>query len=78
MIACASALTTAGATVIDAVVTHALFPEHVCRDMISAGIRSIRSTHSVPHPTNAITLDELFVDSLGSELMRADTLESSR
>jgi ribose-phosphate pyrophosphokinase len=78
MIACARALTTAGATVIDAVVTHALFPEHVCRDMISAGIRSIRSTHSVPHPTNAITLDELFVDALESELMRADALESSR
>ncbi len=78
MIACTRALATAGATAIDAVVTHALFPEHVCREMISAGIRSIRSTHSVPHSTNAITLDELFVDALENELMRADTLESSR
>lgn len=78
MIACARALTAAGATTIDAVVTHALFPERLYREMISSGIRSIRSTHSVPHSTNAIMLDDLFVDALKGELMRADTSESSR
>lgn len=50
------------------VVTHALFPEAAFSEMISAGIRSIRSTHSVPHFTNAITLDELFMDVLKGEL----------
>ncbi|MBR1151681.1 ribose-phosphate diphosphokinase [Bradyrhizobium sp. JYMT SZCCT0428] len=62
LIACARALTSAGATMIDAVVTHALFPEQLCRDVIQSGIRSIRSTHSVPHSTNAIVLDNLFID----------------
>jgi ribose-phosphate pyrophosphokinase len=53
---------------IDAVVTHALFPEDLCRDMALSGIRSIRSTHSVPHATNAISLDDLFVDALQDEM----------
>ncbi len=68
MIACAKALGSAGATMIDAVVTHALFPEDLCRDMALSGIRSIRSTHSVPHATNAISLDDLFVDALQDEM----------
>jgi ribose-phosphate pyrophosphokinase len=71
IIACAKALTAAGATAIDAIVTHALFPEAACREMISAGIGSIRSTQSVPHFTNAIALDELFVDALKGELAEA-------
>jgi len=78
MIACARALTAAGATTIDAVVTHALFPEQLCREMTSSGIRSIRSTYSVSHSTNAIALDDLFVDALKGELTRADTSESCR
>jgi ribose-phosphate pyrophosphokinase len=68
IIACANALTAAGATAIDAVVTHALFPEAACKQMTSSGIRSIRSTRSVPHSTNAIALDELFADALKGEL----------
>jgi ribose-phosphate pyrophosphokinase len=68
MIACAKALIAAGATAIDAVVTHALFPEALCGEMASSGIRSIRSTYSVPHSTNAIALDELFVDALKDEM----------
>lgn len=72
MIACAKALTAAGATTIDAVVTHALFPEQLGRDMIASGIRSIRSSHSVPHSTNAIVLDDLFVDALENEMLRAE------
>jgi ribose-phosphate pyrophosphokinase len=68
IIACAKALIAAGATAIDAVVTHALFPETLCGEMASSGIRSIRSTYSVPHSTNAIELDELFVDALKDEM----------
>jgi ribose-phosphate pyrophosphokinase len=71
IIACAKALTAAGVTAIDAAVTHALFPEAVCTQMTSSGIRSIRSTHSVPHVTNAIMLDELFTDALKGELAEA-------
>ena len=68
IVACARALTAAGATAIDVVVTHALFPEQASRDMLAAGIRSIRSTRSVPHATNAIALDDLFIDALKGEL----------
>ena len=71
IIACAKALTAAGATAIDAVVTHALFPEAACKQMASSGIRSIRSTRSVPHSTNAIALDDLFADVLKSEIAEA-------
>lgn len=70
MIACARALRAAGATFIDAVVTHALFPGELCNEMIASGIRSIRSTHSVPHSTNAIALDGLLADALRGEMMR--------
>ena len=77
MIACAKALGSAGATMIDAVVTHALFPEDLCRDMALSGIRSIRSTHSVPHVTNAISLDELLVSALRDELTTAVVPEIS-
>ena len=72
LIACAKALTAAGATAIDAIVTHALFPRSGLRRDGCAGIRSIRSTYSVPHPTNAIALDELFVDALKGELSGGD------
>jgi ribose-phosphate pyrophosphokinase len=71
IIACAEALTIAGATAIDAFVTHALFPEAACKQMTSSGIRSIRSTRSVPHFTNAIGLDELLADALKGELAEA-------
>jgi ribose-phosphate pyrophosphokinase len=68
LIACARALHSAGAATIDAIVTHALFPAALCDDMALAGIRSIRSTHSVPHPTNAIILDDLYVSALRHEM----------
>jgi len=71
LIACAKALTAAGVTAIDAVATHALFPEAAYSEMVSAGIRSIRSTQSVAHFTNAIALDELFIDALKGELSEA-------
>jgi len=68
LIACSKALHAAGATAVDAVITHALFPAEMLRDFSAAGIRSIRSTHTVPHPTNAIPLDELFAKALRGEI----------
>jgi ribose-phosphate pyrophosphokinase len=62
------ALTAMGASSIDAVVTHALFPAAMTAEFAAAGIRSIRSTDSVPHPTNAIALDEVLAASLAREL----------
>jgi ribose-phosphate pyrophosphokinase len=65
---CASALRAAGATAIDAVVTHALFSPDMADEFARAGIRSIRSTSSVPHPTNAIPLDDVLAGALRREL----------
>lgn len=78
IIACARALNAAGATTIDVVVTHALFPENAYQDMVRSGIRLIRSTHSVPHPTNAIPLDDLFVKALQVEMSSTTLPETSR
>ena len=44
LIACAKALKAAGATAIDVIVTHALFPPEMATEFADAGIRSIRST----------------------------------
>ena len=74
LMACAKALAAAGATAMDAIVTHALFPATLRHDMALAGIRSIRSTHSVPHPTNAFILDDLYVSALRSELSGKDIM----
>jgi len=68
LIACAKALSAAGAKAIDAVITHALFPQEMAIEFADAGIRSIRSTSSVPHPTNAIPLDDIFATALRSEI----------
>lgn len=77
LIACAKALKTAGATAIDAVVTHALFPPDLATEFTNAGIRSIRSTSSVPHPTNAIPLDDIFAASLRREISDAGFPETA-
>jgi ribose-phosphate pyrophosphokinase len=77
LIACAKALATAGATAVDAVMTHALFPPDMAAAFAKAGIRSIRSTSSVPHPTNAIPLDELLAAALRSELSGATFPETT-
>lgn len=68
LITCAKTLQAAGATVIDAVVTHALFPPEMIEQFAQAGIRTIRSTSSVPHPTNAIPLDGVLAEALRSEM----------
>jgi ribose-phosphate pyrophosphokinase len=69
---CARALRAAGAETIDAVVTHALFPPAMAEEFARAGIRSIRSTSSVPHPTNAIPLDGVLAGALRRELTQGD------
>jgi ribose-phosphate pyrophosphokinase len=63
----AKALKAAGTTGIDAIVTHALFPPEMVAAFGDAGIRSVRSTDSVPHPTNAIALNEILAAALRSE-----------
>lgn len=65
---CIRALVAAGAGPIDAVVTHALFPASLAAELAALGLRSLRSTDSVPHPTNAIALDRLLASALVSEL----------
>lgn len=65
----ARALHAAGAATIDAVITHALFPPAMIKDFTRAGIRSVRSTSSVPHPTNAIVLDDVLADALRKETL---------
>ncbi len=71
LITCAQALAAAGASSIDAIVTHALFPPELTREFLRAGIRSVRSTNSVPHPTNAIALDATLADALRREITGA-------
>ena len=53
--------------------TRAVSGSSLHASMISSGIRSIRSTHSVPHSTNAIALDDLFVDALKGERCAPET-----
>ena len=67
LMTCARTLRAAGAAVIDAAITHALFPPDMTDEFVRAGIRSIRSTSSVAHPTNAIPLDRVLADALRSE-----------
>jgi ribose-phosphate pyrophosphokinase len=67
-IVCAKALAAAGVTIIDAVITHALFAPELAGEFLRAGIRAVRSTDSVPHPTNAIALDGILADTLRKEI----------
>lgn len=69
LIACGQALAAAGASSIQAIVVHALFPPSLMPTFSRAGIRSIRSTNSVQHPTNAISLDNLLAGALRNELV---------
>ena len=75
---CAKALAAAGATTIDAIVTHALFPPELTGEFTRAGIRSIRSTNSVPHPTNAIALDGILASALRKRNRREQRHERDR
>jgi len=77
LIACAKTLVAAGAKSIDAIVTHALFPPELTRGFAQAGIRSIRSTNSVSHPTNAILLDAVLAVALQREIDAGSVTERS-
>lgn len=68
LIACANALKSAGAAGIDAVVVHALFPANQIVQFELAGIRSIRSTDSLSHPSSVISLAEPLAKALRSEV----------
>ena len=68
LVACARSALAAGATVVDAVIVHALFPPVLIAEFASAGIRTVRSTTSVPHPTNAIQMDEVLAMVLRREV----------
>ncbi|MGD9924753.1 MAG: ribose-phosphate diphosphokinase [Pseudorhodoplanes sp.] len=65
---CARALAAASASSIDAIVTHALFPPETMDEFARAGIRSIRSSNSISHFTNAIALDGLLAQALENEI----------
>jgi ribose-phosphate pyrophosphokinase len=70
LVACAEALRAAGATTIDAVAVHALFAPELLPRLFAAGIRAVKSTDSVPHPTNAIALDAVLAEALRKECGR--------
>lgn len=76
LIACAEALASSGTSSIDALVTHALFPPELLNAFSHAGIRSLRSTNSVPHPTNAIALDQILADALLREVVGSSIAEN--
>jgi ribose-phosphate pyrophosphokinase len=75
LLACAKALAAAGAEAVDVIVIHALFAPELAREFVGAGIRSVRSTNSVAHPTNAILLDDTYVAALRSEMSGTDRPE---
>jgi ribose-phosphate pyrophosphokinase len=77
LIACAEALAASGAASIEAIVIHALFPAELMNEFSRAGIHSLRSTKSVPHPTNAISLDNLLVRALRQEVVGMEPTENS-
>ncbi len=64
----AKVLHAAGAATVDAVITHALFAPEFTRTLFEAGIRSVKSSDSVPHPTNAIALDRVLAEALRKEV----------
>ena len=64
LVEAARTLTKAGAARVDVAATHALFSEGAGRALQAAGVRSIWTTDSVRHPTNAIPLAGLLADAL--------------
>ena len=77
MIACAEALTQRGAASIEAILVHALFPVEMLDAFSRAGMRAIRSCRSVPHPTNAISLDAVLAAALRREIIGAGSAGQS-
>lgn len=60
----ARAVLGAGAARVDALVTHALFVGDALDLLAGAGVGEVRSTDSLPHPTNAVHLDALLAGAL--------------
>jgi ribose-phosphate pyrophosphokinase len=76
LIACAQTLTACGVSSIDVVAVHALFPPRLMNEFRRAGIRSLRSTNSVPHPTNAIPLEDILLSALQREVAATPIAEN--
>lgn len=68
LMSCARALKSVGASVIDAVIVHALFPAAQIAQLESAGIRSVRSTDSLSHPSAVIPLAGVLASALHGEI----------
>jgi ribose-phosphate pyrophosphokinase len=64
LVAAARALRARGAQRVDAVVVHALFAPGALGRLRAAGVRSVVSTDTVPHRTNAIPVAGLVADAL--------------
>jgi ribose-phosphate pyrophosphokinase len=73
LMTCAEAVSASGASSMETIVVHALFPPPLMVAFRRAGIRSVRSTNSVPHPTNAIGLEDLLAEPLRRELGLAES-----
>lgn len=59
LIEAARRLRAVGCTAIQALVVHALFDDAAAAALAAAGIEGVRSTDSVPHPTNVVPLAPL-------------------
>jgi ribose-phosphate pyrophosphokinase len=68
LISAAKACLGAGASCVDAAVTHALFDEQVAAAMSAAGITNLWSTDSIAHPSNAIALAPLLASAVRNSL----------
>ena len=67
---CAKAAWAAGAASVEALTVHALFGEEDKAAFKEAGIARIRSSDSLPHPTNAVSLAPLIAEALAPEIPR--------
>ena len=67
VMAVAKALKMAGARTITAYAVHALSDQRVAFLIRLAGVSKIRSTSSVPHPTNAISITDMICAALGAK-----------
>lgn len=65
---CAKAARAAGAASVEALTVHALFGEADKAALREAGIARIRSSDSLPHPTNALYLAPLIAEALAPKI----------
>lgn len=64
LVGAARALLAAGAARVDVLVTHALFVDDALEELAAAGVGSVWSSDSVPHPSNAFPLASLLASAL--------------